>query len=374
MKGQSYVKEDVIRQIYNFYNQHGRIVVRDLKSANNLPTIAAITYFWGSFQNCLRDLGIFQDSYCFNRKCKTDKQMLDELSVFTNNYLKEHLYLPTEEVVDLCKEISSVSTYTKRFGGLKNAYALIGYSDDFNHKQFLSDIKRRYIEYCNKYGRILNSRDITNICKTNEMYAVQTIIDNFGSLSEFQRECGFTPTRIGRSIKDEEALDLLIRLRNELGRVPLQDDVDNCNWIPSSGYYHKRFGSYKNALKAIGLNSTKTYESMSGVKCNSQYELKIANSLEKHKIVYEKELMYKSVIPNFTKSYRFDFAFEYGNEKYYIEFFGITGIQSYDDKTKEKIELCNNNSINLISLFPDDIYGKTYDDIYNLIKNKCKRR
>ena len=102
--------------------------------------------------------------------------------------------------------------------------------------------------------------------------------------------------------------------------------------------------------------------------------MKIANSLEKHKIVYEKELMYKSVIPNFTKSYRFDFAFEYGNEKYYIEFFGITGIQSYDDKTKEKIELCNNNSINLISLFPEDIYGKTYDDIYNLIKNKCKRR
>ena len=82
MKGQSSVKEDIIRQIYNFYNQHGRIVVRDLKSANNLPTIAAITYFWGSFQNCLRDLGIFQDSYCFNRKCKTDKQMLDELSVF----------------------------------------------------------------------------------------------------------------------------------------------------------------------------------------------------------------------------------------------------------------------------------------------------
>ena len=68
MKGQSYVKDDIIRQIYDFYNQHGRIVVRDLKSANNLPTITAITYFWGSFQNCLRDLGIFQDSYCFNKK------------------------------------------------------------------------------------------------------------------------------------------------------------------------------------------------------------------------------------------------------------------------------------------------------------------
>ena len=362
----------MVKQINAFYNKHGKIVIRDLKSANNLPTISGIVFIWGSFQNCLKDLGIFKDNYCFNRECKSDEQMLDELRNFTVKYLQTHLYLPTEDEIDVHKCMSSVSTYTKRFGNLKNAYELIGYSSEFNHNQLLKDIKRKYVKYCEIYDKVLNSRDITNICKSNDMYAVQTIIDNFGSLSNFQKECGFVPTRLGRSIKEEESLDLLINLKNELGRVPLQDDVDNCSWTPSSIYYHKRFGSYKNALKLIGLNSTKIYSSTLGVKCNSQYELKIANALEKYNIAYKKEVMYKEVISNFAKSYRFDFVFSKMGRTYYVEFFGITGVPSYNEKTKEKIELCRNNSVNLISLFPEDIYSKSYDDIYDLLMDKCK--
>ena len=49
MVGQSYVKEDITKQIYDFYNQHGKIVIRDLKSANNLPTVQAVIFIWGSF-------------------------------------------------------------------------------------------------------------------------------------------------------------------------------------------------------------------------------------------------------------------------------------------------------------------------------------
>lgn len=372
MIGQSYVKEDITKQIYDFYNQHGKIVIRDLKSANNLPTVQAVIFIWGSFQNCLKELGIFKDNHCFNRECKTDRQMLDELRSFTTDYLKKHLFLPVEADVEACKNLSSVSTYIRRFGSLSNAYNLIGYSDDFNHNRFLEDIKEKYIECCKAYGKTLNSREITRLSKNGDMYATTTIINNFGSLSNFQKECGFTPTIIGKSISREEVLDLLVKLKDELGRVPLQEDVARCEWLPSSNYFCKYFGSYKEALNLIGLKASKTCRSKSGVKCNSQYELKIANALEKHNVSYEKEVQYKTVIPDFPKAYRFDFAIEKDNVKYYIEFFGITGVHSYEEKTKEKIELCRNNSINLISLFPEDIYSKSYDDVYNLIMDKCK--
>ena len=372
MVGQSYIKEDMVKQINAFYNKHGKIVVRDLKSANNLPTISGIIFIWGSFQNCLKELGIFKDSHCFNRECKTDEQMLDELRDFTTDYLKTHLFLPVEADVEACKSLSSVSTYTKRFGSLNNAYNLIGYSDDFNHNCFLKDIKNKYIKCCKIYGKTLNSREIDCLSKKDEMYATATIINNFGSLSNFQKECGLIPTMLGRSISQDEVLDLLLKLKDELGRTPLQEDVIKCEWLPSPNYFHKYFGGYKEALNLIGLKTSKTCRSESGVKCNSQYELKIANALENHNVSYEKEVQYKTVIPDFPKAYRFDFAIEKDNVKYYIEFFGITGVHSYEEKTKEKIELCRNNSINLISLFPEDIYSKSYDDVYNLIMDKCK--
>lgn len=372
MIGQSYVKEDIVKQIYDFYSEHGKIVVRDLGRANNLPNITAIIFIWGSFQNCLKELGLFKDNHCFNRECKTDKQMLNELKEFTIEHLKTHLFLPTGDEIDSCKDISNSGTYIDRFDSLSNAYGLIGYSDSFNHNRLLNDIKDKYIKCCKTYGKTLNSREVDRLSKNREMYATATIIHNFGSLSNFQRECGLVPTSIGRSTSPEEALDLLAKLKDELGRVPLKNDVDKCKWLPSADYYYLYFGGHKEALNRIGLKIPKTYESKSGVKCNSQYELKIANALEKHNVSYEKEVQYKTVIPDFPKAYRFDFAIEKDDVKYYIEFFGITGVHSYEEKTREKIELCRNNSINLISLFPEDIYSKSYDDVYNLIMDKCK--
>ena len=371
MVGQSYNKEEMTKQILDFYNKNGKIVVRDLGRKNNLPNITGIRFFWGSFQNCLKELGIFKDSPNFNREQKSKEQMLDELAKFTKEYLKTHLFLPIQDEIDDCKDISSVSTYIRWFGSIPNAFKLIGYNDDYNHNQMLEDMKNKYIKYCNLYGKTLNSREITKLSRKSDMWSTEAILNNFGTLSNFQKECGFIPTHLGRSISDEEALDLLAKLGEELGHVPLREEVKKCEWTPDVGTYIRRFGSYKNTLKMAGFDSGRIYISKAGVKCNSQYEVKIANALEKHDVPYLKEIKYKKVMPSFEKAYRFDFAIEKNNQKYYIEFFGITGVSTYDVKIKEKQQVCRENSINLISLYPDDIYGKSYDDVYDLIMNKC---
>ncbi|MBC8521159.1 MAG: hypothetical protein H8D26_04105 [Methanomicrobia archaeon] len=38
-----------------------------------------------------------------------------------------------------------------------------------------------------------------------------------------------------------------------------------------------------------------------------------------------------------------------------IEYFGLTGDQKYDLKTKEKQKLCRKNGISLISIYPEDL-------------------
>lgn len=308
----------------------------------------------------------------FNGTYRTNEQMLDDLAEFTKEYLKSHLFLPTHEAIDSCKEISHSTTYDKKFGSLCVAYKLIGYDEGFNHRRFLDDIKNKYIEYCKLYNKTLNSRDLIKLSKTTDMYTAQTVIDNFGSLSILQKECGFVPTVLGRCISDEESLELLVKLSIELGRVPFQTEVNECRWTPNIKTYRTKFGTYKNALKLAGLNVERLYVSEAGIRCNSWYELQIANTFEKYHILYLREINYKKVIPSFEKAYRFDFAFEKDNQTYYIEFFGITGVPSYDNKIIEKQEICRANSINLISLYPDDIYSKSYNEIYDLIMSKCQ--
>lgn len=222
-----------------------------------------------------------------------------------------------------------------------------------------------------KYEKTLNSREITKLSKQGECYSTECVTMNFGTLHNFQRECGLVPTIVGKNMSKEEAINVLIQLSKELGRTPMQEDLINYDYVPSVCHYCKLFGSFKSALKEAGLEVNKIYYSKSGVRCNSSYEVKIANALEKHGIEYKKEVYYNTVIDNFDKRYRFDFVFNISGITMYVEYFGITGVDSYYDKTDEKIQICKENNINLIPLFKEDLFSKTYDQIYQMFVDKA---
>lgn len=79
--------------------------------------------------------------------------------------------------------------------------------------------------------------------------------------------------------------------------------------------------------------------------------------------------MYKDVIPNFDRKYRFDFRIKMNGTSYYIELFGIQGNELYENRKQEKIKLCEENNIPLIQFYQSDIYSKTNKEIYETLLN-----
>lgn len=373
-------KELIIKAVKDFYNENGKIVIRDMRVTNGLPNTEKMMKLFGTFQNLLVEAGIpipDNKKHNFNRLKLTDGQLLTELKNFTEEHLKNHIYLPIRDEIDANKNIQSCSTYIKRFKSFENAYKLIGYNiDKFNNDAMEKDMINKYINMCKKVGHVLNSREITKLSKLDGgcIYATETYNNHFGSISNMQKLCGFIPTILGKSITREDSICALKRLAEDVGDIPTYDDIFMCEYTPSIRYYISEFGSWSKALKEIGLNikNGRNYKTKDGEKFLSSYEYKFALVMKKYKINYDREVLYRNVINDFDRNFRFDFVLNISNCKYYIEIFGIEANDFYEQRKQEKINICKDNNIKLIELYKNDLYGKTHKQVYDVLINKIK--
>lgn len=53
-----YDSNEILALIKKRYKKHGKIVTRDLKHRNGLPSINQVINIFGSFQNCILEAGI----------------------------------------------------------------------------------------------------------------------------------------------------------------------------------------------------------------------------------------------------------------------------------------------------------------------------
>ena len=188
-------------------------------------------------------------------------------------------------------------------------------------------------------------------------------------MHELQVICGLDKTTPGRGADRKELIEKLQWLGNELGRRPTQTDLKYYKNMPSDNAYLNEFGSFKTALNEAGFEKQKILKTKNGVKVRSWYELKLAQVLESYNIEYDNEIMYKDVILNFNRKYRFDFRIKINGRIYYIELFGIQGNELYEKRKREKIKLCEDNNIPLIQIYQSDIYSKTNKEIYETLLN-----
>lgn len=373
-------KADIITNVQNFYNKNGKIVIRDLRKKNGLPSTERVTKMFGSFQNLLLEAGISineENKRNFNRIKLTDEQLLYDLKCFTEKHLLDNIYLPKNDEIDNELSLQSSTTYINRFHSFEYIYKLIGYDiKDFNNKALEKDMLEKYKTMCTEIGHVLDSREITNLSKNNNgsIYSTEAYAAHFGSLSNLQKICGYTPTRLGKSITREECIEMLNNLYCEIGDIPTYDDVNLCEYTPSSGYYVTEFGSWSNALRQIGLDikNGRKYKTKDGEEFLSSYEYKFAMMLKKYNIYYERELLYRNIIDNFDRKFRFDFVIELQGVKYFIEIFGIEANDSYDKRKQEKIKICKLNNIPLIGIYRNDLYGKTHKQVYDILLNKIR--
>ena len=173
------------------------------------------------------------------------------------------------------------------------------------------------------------------------------------------------------TLSRQEVLTYLMDLADVLKRVPSQDFGDGMYDLydlstqerlavlrvlkrkPTQRHVKKLFGSWLKALIEAGVLEDGTRRTSRGTQCLARDghvclslgEKTIDDFLHAFGIHHEKE-------PRYPEG---DFRADFVANGIFIEYFGLTGDDDYDAKTKLKQELCKKHGIKLISVYPNDL-------------------
>lgn len=367
-------KDELIEQLHDFVKKYGKAPTHRKMREKGYAGIHAFINHFGSFKNALIEANVFDLRKDQHQFCETynDEELLDYLKKYMNNKNR----IPTSDT--LKEELSpSASTYDRRFGSVFNALSLIGYDYEKQKENDLIELQNdmiiKYKKLQTKLRRTPSSRDIEHYSRTDKsIYSMSSYEFHFGSLYELQVLCGFTPTVIGRNKSREDLISDLVRMSDELERTPSQNDVKYFNDVASPATYTSVFSSWNSAIKEAGLKPNgKIYYSTNGLECLSYYELLFTNMLEKYDIKFEKEKHYKEYIET-NRRFRFDYVLDINNIQYFIEIFGITSREDYEERTEHKIKLCRENNLPLIEIYPKDFKSYKLEDIQTMFEEKMQ--
>jgi hypothetical protein len=153
----------------------------------------------------------------------------------------------------------------------------------------------------------------------------------------------------------------LIEFANELGRTPTSQDISQNHDMPGVVTYHRYFGSYSKACEEANLEVNSNifgdrfhvYTSKNNDMCLSKAELTISDLLYDNNVSYEKEVLYRDIADDERFGLkRCDWLVD-GN--IIVEFFGMADNEIYKSKMEDKIQLCLENDLVLLSIFPKDL-------------------
>lgn len=368
-------REFLLGELIRFNNEIGYPTIRAIDSHKDYPPSSMyLNVFW-SIKNAVEEAGIeIREGMekLYGRKEYSDKEMLDMLYEANKDRILNNKPLMTADEIDADDRLPHSSTYNNRLGGFEEIYKKIGIDNYLEYNLHTSDeyFKECYIKVRDIIKRIPTSRDLDlystkGLCPSASAYS-----KHFGSLLEFQVSMGDKPIAWATLLSDEELLKELVDFSKKLGITPTQNDLDDCDDVPSSSIYCTRFGTFVNAVTKAGLTPRSNKTPLITPKGNyalSGYEYKFLLMLEKYNLKFEKEVLYKNYIKDHEYNHRFDFVLDYEGENIFIEIFGMMNREDYAEKTDYKINLCKENNLKLISIFPKDISQRNIDDVYKYI-------
>lgn len=228
--------------------------------------------------------------------------------------------------------------------------------------------KTRCCEICGNNYKVINFPDwvyfgsngntsICYECPVNNKIEKSDLIPLIKKLVE---RCNFIPNADFNPLND----NFSIRLRNEdwvdVCKIIFDMGIDGNDKYGSSKKIKQKFGSWFKALIEAGVLPNGTMETSRGIKCLAKSgneclsldEMFIDNWFYENNIKTVKEPYYPKH-PMYNKHGRRRADWKIG--EYYIEYFGLKGEESYDKKTKEKIELAKSLNLKLVSIYPSDL-------------------
>lgn len=161
---------------------------------------------------------------------------------------------------------------------------------------------------------------------------------------------------VTRKSLDEHRADVISAVRKfyrEHHRVPVRKEMYNLYEKARKG-----FGTWNNAIKAAGFEPNpvlfaKKYSANDGHKCDSLSEKIIDDWLSARKISHEIHVPYEGT--SMTVDFKVGDVF--------IEFLGLAGeVREYDRLLKEKRKLWKKHGLDVIEVYPKDIFPKSHLD------------
>jgi len=143
---------------------------------------------------------------------------------------------------------------------------------------------------------------------------------------------------------------LLSQIRNFVSK---NDRIPYKYEIPHYHAFRSRFGTWNKAIVAAGFKPNpvmfaKKYIAKDGDKCDSLVEKIIDDYLSRRKIKHMRSFPYPG-------NEGFTVDFKVGD--YWIEFFGLSGgLKRYDELKVRKLRLAKRHKLNIISIYPKDIF------------------
>ncbi len=171
--------------------------------------------------------------------------------------------------------------------------------------------------------------------------------------------------KVFNKFKDKDINDYLHNVKkyaDELGRTPLVSEINNQDWfIMSNSSIDRYLGGYKNVCKILDLDininvfgSVKpAYKSKNNDLCWSKAEKIITDFYIEENFNYKKEVYYRDYCDD--KRFNNKSADWLINDNVFVEYFGIMNKTYYYTKAEYKIELCKDNGLQLIQLYPKDL-------------------
>ncbi len=156
----------------------------------------------------------------------------------------------------------------------------------------------------------------------------------------------------------QEVLEIIRLAAKNLERVPAKREIGMIN-----DACIKLFGSWNNAIIAAGLSPHRSHsqrmykrintKAIDGHLCDSISEAVIDNWLTKNNIFHEKDIPYPET------NYKADWVISLGEDKIFVEYFGLANDSPrYDRTVLKKKELCRKYKYKLIEIYPEDLYPK----------------
>lgn len=370
-------KEELIGYLIKFNKEIGYPTLRAMEKHKEYPCSNAYYNKFGSLKDALKIAGIYdekRDCYFGRDKVEFEDVKIGLKKLIDDNIEKNRII--TNDDIDSCDYLPHSSTVTCRLKiNMDDAYSLCGYNRIELYNQFMEkDMIEKYLKLKDIIGKTPNSREIDRYSKKGFGYGSKTYCEHFGTIYNLQEMLGLEMDKnmTSRRKSRQDLKNDLIKLYEQLKRIPTVHDVVANDWCSSLTKYSNEFGTFQEALISVGLKPKYRvfYTNKKKLRVRSYFEWVFANMLEEYNIEYESETFYKDIIDNFKTNHRFDFKIEFNSTIYLVEVFGLMGYnQVYRDKTKWKIDICKENNIKLIEIYPSDI-SNNLDEVYNVLINK----